>query len=278
MQFTSPLQASGSSLDSKLIEIEIQAATNSSADLNGIPADPKVPADELRNLAVRALARGLRTQSGPEFAAKTLGELQGQALDSFASLLFRERIENLLTAGETERAVGLARAAVADRPNDIHVQIALARALGESDSTLGEAEALLLRIASKRPRDAEVLAWLGCVERKSGNVRGSIEHFEAALALSSDQHDALVGLTKALVSIGKPGEARRRLESYLAFDNPIDGTVALELARMIENGESTKDQRVALGLRALRFGAGQSAVDFLAEIDPDLVAPNESEL
>lgn len=276
MRFSSSSSKSWS-LDAVLVEIEIQAATGTLADLNKVPIDLKRSSEESRRLVSLALSRGLRAGSGPKVAAKTLGKLQEKALGPYSGLFFRERVENLLEAGEIERAAGLSSDAVADRPDDLNAQIALARVLRESEDRRGEAITILSHVFSKQPRDAEVLAWLGDLELMSGNPNESIQHFEAALAITPDSHDALIGLTRALVSVEQPIEARRRLEFYLAFDNPIDGVAALELAMMIEKSQSTKNRRIALGRRAFRFGAGQAAVDFLAGIDQDLDVRNKAE-
>lgn len=271
MMIAHAAETSALSLDLKLVEIEIQARTSGKVGMNNIPRDPRRSDEEIHSLAVRALSRGLRARDGPETAAEILNELQEPLEGTFARLLFREQIENLLEAGKDEEALALARAAVADRPQDVYAQTALARVLSRSESKSEAARELLASAVSDRPGDAELLAWLGEVEVQLGQTASAIEHFEAALSISPENHDAMLGLSRALVALGRQPEAISRLELFLARDNPIDGKAALELAKLVEGGEGTEERRIALGKRALRFGAGERAVEFLRNIDPELV-------
>ena len=54
----------------------------------------------------------------------------------------------------------------------------------------------------------------------------------------------------------------------MARDAPYDGRGALALARQLPEDEATRDRRIALAKRAIRFGAGAEALDLLASLDP----------
>ena len=277
MRFVPTSENSQSSLDMRLVGIEIQARTGRTVDLDAIPSDPKRTPEASYALAVGALADGVLVRNGPEEAAETLARLQEELGGLVAPFLFRERIEALIAADKNEEAVKLARAAVADRSFGVHARITLGSALAQEESGLEEARDLLSAAVSERPEDADVLALLGEVESQLGETTNAIENFEVALSISPDNSDAMIGLARDLVRLGRRAEAVTRLESFLAQDNPIDGRVALEAAKLIEDGEGAKERRIALGFRALRFGAGQPAVDYLRQIDPALVPVEATE-
>ena len=270
MRFAPPSKDAGPSVESKLIQIEIQARTGNAPDLSDIPADPSLSAEETYALVTRALSHGFRGRNGPEAAARALGKLQEQSQGILADLLFRERVDSLLMAGQKDEALMLSRAAVADRPDNVHARIALARSLGRDLPTLVEARGLLLDAAKERPKDAEVLAWLGEVEAASGEAGLAIQHFEAALEIAPDHETAMIGLAHSLDSLARRPEAVSRLEEFLSRYNPISGPAALVLAELLDEDDGTREQRITLGLRALRFGGGKPAVEFLRTIDPGL--------
>lgn len=265
------------SVDLKLVEIEIQARTGNTVELGDIPSDPKRSDETVSELAARSVSRGLRARVGAEKSAELLVELQESFAGRFASILFRERIESLLADGRVEDAVALCRAAVARQKSDVYARISLARALGQKSSSLDEAKALLSEAVSERPKDAETMAWLGEIEGKLGQTTRAVEHFEAALSIEPENADAMIGLTRALVTLARRPEAVSRLERFLSRDNPTEGRVALELAKLLGEEDAAKSRRIALGRRAIRFGAGQPATDFLRSIDPELVRLNETE-
>ena len=274
MKFGSPKENSLASLDSKLVMIEIQARMGVGLDLQNIPSDPNRSDEEIISLIVQTFARGLRARSGPDATEALLKELQEKSRDeAVTTFLVRERVESLVEANRVEEAVTLARAAAAQRPDDARTKITLAIALSENEGTLVEANRLLSEAASERPKDANALSWLGEVENELGQSAEALAHFEAALSLSPDHSDAVIGLGRALTALGRDAEAKSRLESFLTLRDPYAGRVALALAKGVDEGDENQSQRSSLGIRALRFGAGQPAVDFLESIRPDSADP-----
>ncbi len=268
MSFASPKENALASVESKLVTAEIQARSGVQIDLQNLPRDSKQSAEEVLSSVVRAVSRGLRARAGPEAAEQWLGSLSEKSGGHLQTFLFRERILNLIESGQIENAVKRARTRVADHPEDIQARMALALALREEDAGLEEARTLLVDAIVERPYDPVALTRLGEVEGLRGEPEPALTHFEAALSLAPKSPEAILGLARALDALGRRSEAVARLESFLTRDNPIAGRAALQLALFLEKSDATEDRRIKLGLRALRFGAGQSAIDLLKSIDP----------
>lgn len=268
MMFDSPIDNALASVDSKEVMIEIQARAGMPIDLRNFPQDPALSTEDVYATVVSALARGLRAGLGAKAAVEKLAELHEDAPQSLAPFLLIERIGNLVAAGEIDEAVKQGRSAVARHPDDSRARMALGRALGAQDSTLEEAYDLLTAVVAERPRDAQVLVWLGEIESRRGEAARAAAHFESALEISPVQSDAVLGLARALVTLGRRPEAVARLEVYLNRQDPYDGNVALEFARLLAEGESNDARRIEFAVRALRFGAGQPAAEYLEKLDP----------
>jgi hypothetical protein len=72
-----------------------------------------------------------------------------------------------------------------------------------------------------------------------------------------------------LMELGRNAEAAERLEQRLLGVAPYDGRAALLLARIRFDQDPVANSRTArqLATRALRFGAGADAEDFIGRID-----------
>lgn len=275
MRFAPASAFAATPLDKKLIEVEIQARTGYEANLEQIPYDPNFTPDASLQSVAEALSRGFRTRVGPESAAVALATIEKTTKGPLAANLFRERVENLLAAGMDDEALDLARKAASERPKDAHAQIALARALSKSETKLDESKDLYLRLAQARPQDSDIQAWLGEIAVRQGRTDQAFERFEAALSIEPANENAIVGLAKVLVDQSKTTQANTRLSEFLSLRRPTSGIAALELARGIPDGAEAKAERTTLGLRALRFGGGRPARDFLRGVDPTLVPEEE---
>ena len=106
---------------------------------------------------------------------------------------------------------------------------------------------------------------------------------ESALKVAPDHWEAFGPRVDHLEKAGKQSEAIQRLELYVARDAPYDGRGALELARLLSNSgandgaddEKARARRIRLARQAIRFGAGQPAVDLLVSLDPAAAAEFE---
>lgn len=267
-------EASGTpSPDSRLIEIEIQAMLGADPDLSRLVADPNRPYKEIRRLAVEGFARGVRIRSGPEAVVEAMTNLaEGVDLES-QELLIGEHVFHLILLDRTEEAETFARASVKKQPKSDAAKLALARALIAQDLDSKEGLELLRGIVSRQSDDPEARTTLGELELRAGNNAKAETLFSEALAIEPDHAIAMAGLAQSMVALGREAEAREQLEAYLRIEGPYDGQAALQLAKLIEDNKSTLEERIELTKRALRFGAGQPAIDFLVKLDPSIVPP-----
>ncbi len=261
--------------ESRLIEIEIQAMLGADPDLSRLVPDPIRPFDEIRRLAVEGFARGVRLRSGPEAVVEALDVLAESVETKNKDLLLGQRVYHLLLLDRAEEAEKLTRAAVKARPKSDVARLALARALIARDLDSKEALELLRGIVSRQSTDAEARTTLGELELRAGNAAKSEKLFSEALAIDPSHAIAMKGLAESMVALGRESEAREKIQAYLRRDGPYDGQAALQLAKLIEEKPSNLDERIKLTKRALRFGAGQPAIDFLVELDPAIAPPPE---
>lgn len=95
------------------------------------------------------------------------------------------------------------------------VQYARARALLEA-GRLDEAAALARSFVGRAPGNAGLLVLLGDVERARGNGDAGLLHYERAAELEPKAIEPLFAQVAVLEETGRVGEARRRLERFLA--------------------------------------------------------------
>ena len=256
-----------SSLDSKRVSVAIQARLGQAIDLQNFPVHETLSPAEVRAVCVQALGDAYRARSDAAESVEALDKLRQNAPDLFASLFAVEVVESLVQSNQGEEAVRHARAAWAEDPNDPLRVLALGRALSSQEASLAEARKLLRRAVADL-ESARARLWLAEVERELGDVDQAIEQLEAATQRPEPGPAVIVALSQALVESGRQDEAAARLESHLHAIDPYDGEAALELARLIEVMGGSNAQRAELAQRALRFGAGEPALEILQELDP----------
>lgn len=264
--------------ESRLIEIEIQAMLGVEPDLSRLVADPMRPINEIRRLAVEGFSRGLRMRSGPEAvvdALETLSESVDQ--EENKDLFIGERVRHLLLLDRNQEAQELARTAVKERPRSESARLWLARAIAAGEPDSKEARELLAMIRSGSSIGAEARTTLGELVLRSGDSSKAEVLFREALEIDPEISVAMRGLAEALVKMDRRAEAQSLLETYLAQNGPYDGAAALQLAQIMQGEAPTSDPandpRVKLTKRAIRFGAGEPAIDFLIELDPTVTPP-----
>ena len=254
------------SVEMKILQIEIQTRLGNEPDLS-IPPDVGMPVRKVQTLAVDALRRGLVERVGPAQAVETLAALESQVVPSSRDLFARAQVEILLEDEATHaQALEVARRAekaLSERPM---ASLALARAQVRNRVELDDAARRLEAIIEVNPTLADALEALGELALLRGDAAQALDHYDRAVATSPDHWGAVRGRTRALSELGREAEAIETLEAYLATEGPYDGDAALALARRLPESERTR--RVALAHRAIRFGAGPHALDFLAALDP----------
>lgn len=263
--------------ESRLIEIEIQAMLGVEPDLSRLVPDPKRPINEIRRLAVEGFSRGVRTRSGPEAVVEALDVLADSVELENKDILLGERIRHLLLLERAGEAQKMARAAVQERPRSDSARLWLARALAAADPDTQEAQELLVTVRSESSIGAEARTTLGELVLHGGDAATAEKLFREALQIDPKISVAMRGLAEALVALDRKSEAENRLKVYLAEHGPYDGAAALQLGQLLEgttpSSDSDNDPRIKLAKRAVRFGAGQPAIDFLVQLDPSIVPP-----
>ena len=270
----SPRKPSTPSIKMMILMVEVDSRRGTEPDLD-IPPDANHPSEKIRAEAVRSLSRGLAARVGPRVAAGVLANVEASAIPAIRGAFLRERVELLGEAGEGKEAVSEARAGLEARPDDIDTKVALARSLVRRGQDLDEAGRLLQSVVEERPADVDVLTAQGDLAARRGDAAAATSLYERALGVAPDHWPALSPIVDQLVAAGKQDEAITRLESFLRRDAPYDGRAVLALARLLPSDDESKERRVALVRRAIRFGAGEEGIDFLASIDPIAAADYE---
>ncbi len=266
--FTSALVKSQPSMELRLLAIEIEARLGRAPDLSIAP-EGDISLLELHRRAVKSLGRGLYRRSGATVAQETLEELGGAVERRIKGFFYREQVEVLLGANENlDEAVSIAREALKELPGHVDLTLALGRALAQAGVDLDEAERSLRMVLESYPEEADAIAAIGDLAARRGDDGAAIEAYDEALAFVPDHWQALLGRTDALIRGGREEEALSALRTYVDRLNPYDGRAALYLARRLGGEDATRDQRIALARRAIRFGAGKDALDFLISLDP----------
>ena len=107
----------------------------------------------------------------------------------------------------------------------------------------------------------------------SGDDAAANRYFDQAFDLDPGYRPALDYRLAAFKKAGDDAAARSLLEAFVRRHNPYDGLAALELAQALATSE--QERRVTLAQRAIRFGAGSGALEFLKSIDPEAAAEYE---
>jgi tetratricopeptide (TPR) repeat protein len=255
------------SLALRLLDVEIRTRLGDEPDL-AIAPDADHSAREVQAMTIDALSRGLERGSGTETAVDILAQIETQVQPRTRDLFARAQIELLMKHDESlDRAVELARTKDRELPGRPIIDLALGRALVRRGIDLEEAERRLESVVAADPERADALASLGDLARSRGDLEASLGWYDRALASEPGHWQSAAGRFAALRALGREDQARAALESYLAVGNPYDGHAALELAQALD--ADSKQRRIALAHRAIRFGAGQPALELLSQLDPE---------
>ncbi|MBY0402076.1 tetratricopeptide repeat protein [Myxococcota bacterium] len=267
LTFQSPRKPSDPSTAMRILMVEVETMRGTEPDLE-IPADATHSNEKVRRDSILALSRGLSYRAGPRAAAGVLSEFEKESVPAIRGAFLRERVELMGALGDVDGAVAEARAGLKARPNDLDAQLALGRALLRQGKALDEAERVLKAVAEKRPNEVDVLTAQGDLAEKRGDLAASDAFYERALVEAPDHWAALQPILDHLTKAGRAGAALERLEAFVVRDSPYDGRAVLELARRRSADEEDEPARVELVRRAIRFGAGKPAIEFLATLDP----------
>ena len=272
LMFDSPRKSLTASVEMQVLMVEIETLRGSEPDLD---IDPSVdyPIEKLRRDTIEVLGRALSLRANAKVAAAVLAELEKSSPAPLRGNFLRERVSLLLEIGEKDSAVLQARKGMDERPDDLDSQLALGRALVAGGRELERAEVLLRGVVENRSDDADAWTAIGDLEVQRKDLTKADESYDRALSIDPGHWAALAPRVEHLFQSGRSSDAVKRLESYVALDAPYDGRGALELARRLPDTEGTRERRLRLGKQALRFGAGQPAMDFLVALDPSLAPP-----
>ena len=121
-------------------------------------------------------------------------------------------------AGDADGAAQVLERLLAAVPEDATAQTALARLqLGQQD--VGALEKTAEQVLSTRPEHPLGYYLKGVILQRQGDLQGSVEQFETALAKNPKAAEPLVALARSYLALNQPEEAQARLEKLLA-DNP----------------------------------------------------------
>ncbi len=276
--FASPKKGGEANLSNelKILSVEIDARLGIDPDLS-IPPDGSTPIRKLQAEVLAAMGRGFTARAGREEAIEVLDQLKSQVGLNTRDLFVLVEVDMLIQEQSEEGnriAIQIAREADSAIPNRPIIHLALARALVNASTDLDEAEALLESILEADPHRADALASLGDLNRLRADAGKALVHYAAALEESPGLWQAVYGRAIALKMLGQTDAARDSLERYLVEENPYDGLGALELALSLD--EAQRDRRLALAHRAVRFGGGERAAAFLAQLNQEEGAQTDS--
>ncbi len=202
---------------------------------------------------VRLVALQEAGRSAAVIAPRTTNTPRDQLEAAIAYLHFYETMH--AHPAYIETVIDAARAGFAGGADHVEARIALARALGEADSTAA-ALAVLDAAAQAYPGDPWVHFWRGAFQEVEGQPEAAIQSFRRAAAIQPKLIEAQVKLADALVRAERVEEALARLEQVVALD-PV------HQPRAWHN----------LGTLRLRLGQAEAARDAFAQavrLDPDL--------
>jgi predicted Zn-dependent protease len=145
----------------------------------------------------------------------------------------------------------------------VHFRIArvlLARAQQSTTDTTSEAEALTEFEQELRldPTNANAAYEAGEIHRKSARFDRALGLFSMAVKYYPDFEDALVGLGRTLVSLGRPAEALPRLQKAIAL-NALNEVSWYQLSVAFKSlGNDTEQQKALVEFQRLRSRKSQA--------------------
>jgi len=150
-----------------------------------------------------------------------------------------------------------------NRPG-VHYRIGralLARAKQSTDDAVSEAEALkeFERELQLDPTNANAAYEAGEIHRKSARFDKALDLFAQAVKHYPDFEDALVGLGRTLVSLGKAGEALAPLRKAISLDasNEVSWFQLAQAQRAL--GDTAEQQKALAEFQRLRESKGRPA-------------------
>ena len=129
-------------------------------------------------------------------------------------------------AGDADGAAQVLERLLAAVPDDANAQTTLARLqLGQPD--VDALKKTAEQVLSTRPEHPLGYYLKGIVLQRQGDLQGSVEQFETALAKNPKAAEPLVALARSYLALKQPEQAQARLEKLLA-ENP-NNIVAINL-------------------------------------------------
>jgi tetratricopeptide (TPR) repeat protein len=272
-RFKSPIKkGSSSSLEMKILGIEIQARLGNEPDLS-IPPSTEISLRMLQERTVDALGRGLRFRTGAAAAQEVLAELESKVDRHSKDIFVKEQIDLLLDEDELlDRAIEIVRKAETTYPGSPLISLALGQVLVRKGIELDKAEAALNAVLESDPENVEALATLADLAALQGDSESALAGYDKVLELTSDNLQAVVGRLHLLAETERRAEGIQTMLDYINRGNPYEGRAALALARVLDDADSGRERRVDLARRAIRFGAGEPALKLLSSLSPEAAA------
>ena len=221
-------------------------------------------------LAVIVVLLAAGCQQGSTFSQQQQ-DAQHRWADARAGVMLRVA-ENRLAAGELDDAHKAAKQAISLDPGCQEAKTILGRVLIEK-GRYTEAAAELDRLSRLRPRDAQVIYYLGVAQEKAGRLEEALETYRRAYTMDEDDVAPIKAAAEVLVALGRPRPALHQVESYLpkAPDDlgmyELAGRLALmcgEYEKAAEYLQRLRDMdyrnlRYAELLARAQYGAGRMA-------------------
>lgn len=121
-------------------------------------------------------------------------------------------VRMLVAGGREEQALALLGDLRVEGRSEVPLLEMLADLRGAQGDTAGQAEALA-RLREHRPADPKLAHALARARLESGDPYGALEPLESALAVRPDDAEIRVDLSRALVALGRGGEADAAIEA-----------------------------------------------------------------
>ncbi len=231
-----------------LAEVQARTAANRPQDAlrladSVLAAFPRAPlAQAQRAICLTQLGRGNEAVRAYDLA---LADCRGCAAELD---LKGQRIQALLTAGQTEEARAAIRTLVRDHPRTPglnRIQGEVYEATGDPD----RARAAYLLEAELVPRDPLPWLKLGILEAARGRTAEAEKAYRRALEISPQYPDALIMLGELLDRLGRTAEASALTEQAMASDPGHPGALmrwALSLQRQGRSEEALQSYQACL--------------------------------
>lgn len=275
-RFKSPKKkGSASSIEMKILAIEIQASLGNEPDLS-IPPSEGFPLRMLQERMVDALGRGLRFRSGVDAAQEMLAAFGNEVELSERDIFVKEQIDLLLDEDDMlDRAIEIVRNAEPTYPGNPLISLALGQVFVRKGIELEKAEAALNTALESDPENVDALATLADLAALQGDRESALAGYDKVLELASDNLQAVLGRLHLLAETEQRAEGIQTMVDYINRGNPYEGRAALALALVLDDDDLGRERRVDLTRRAIRFGAGKQALTLLSSLSPEAAAEYE---